>query len=266
MVGVSTGLAVGEGASPLAVVTLRTLGTLAVLTPYLALIGLSFALPRRDALLALAIGLPLSLNNYLINAAFAELPVPLVVLTFYLWPALASSVTWALGHERFSWRGAAGLVLAFAGVGMALNVDLTAAQTYGAGLALAAAMMWSLVFLLTGRFFRGRDTRMPTFYMIVTAAVVFIAACIVSGGAVLPRGGAGWTGVAGTIVFYSVAMIAIFPLSARAGGNRTAFFLNFEPVAAVLFSALLLGQTLAPVQLAGAALVVCALFLFRPPS
>jgi len=34
----------------------------------------------------------------------------------------------------------------------------------------------------------------------------------------------------------------------------------------VLLSALMLGQTLAPVQLAGAALVILALFLFRPPA
>ena len=35
-------------------------------------------------------------------------------------------------------------------------------------------------------------------------------------------------------------------------------------VASVLLAAIILGQTLSPVQLAGAALVVAALFLFRP--
>ena len=41
--------------------------------------------------------------------------------------------------------------------------------------------------------------------------------------------------------------------------------MNFEPIAAVILAALILGQRLEPVQLAGGALVVGALFLFRPP-
>ena len=47
---------------------------------------------------------------------------------------------------------------------------------------------------------------------------------------------------------------------------RAGFYMNFEPVASVLLAALILGQVLAPIQLAGAALVVAALFLFRPPA
>jgi drug/metabolite transporter (DMT)-like permease len=49
------------------------------------------------------------------------------------------------------------------------------------------------------------------------------------------------------------------------GPVRTGFLMNFEPIATVLLSAVILGQYLAPIQLAGAALVVAALFLFRPP-
>jgi len=67
-------------------------------------------------------------------------------------------------------------------------------------------------------------------------------------------------------VFYAFAMIGLFVSSARYGALRSAFWLNFEPIASVLLAALILGQVLAPVQLAGAALVVAALFLFRPPA
>jgi drug/metabolite transporter (DMT)-like permease len=265
MVGVSTGLALQAGASPLAVVTLRTLGTLALLSTYFVAARVAFSIPARQVALALAIGVPLGLNNYLVNAAMAELPVPLVVLIFYLWPGLTATLSWVLRIEPFRWRGLAGLALAFAGVALALNVDFTAAQAKGVWFALGAAANWSVVFLLTGRFFRGRDTRAPTFYMMCAAATLFVAACLLGGHLAFPVTGAGWTGVVGTALFYSFAMIGIFTASARYGGMRTAFYLNFEPIAAVLLSALILGQTLAPIQLAGAALVVAALFLFRPP-
>ena len=265
MVGICTGLALEGGANPLAVVTLRSLGTVALFLFYFRIAGVSFRLTPRERVIAIAIGVPLCVNSYLINAAMAQIPVPLVVLIFYLWPAITSAASWLLGREAFRWRGLLGLALAFAGVGLALNVDFTAAQAQGVWLALGAAVNWSLVFLLTSHFFRGRDTRAPTFAMTVTAAVLFVAACALTRDVTLPATPAGWTGVAGTAVFYAVGMIGIFWATARLGLARTGFFMNFEPIASVLLAAPILGQTLAPVQLAGAALVVGALFLFRPP-
>lgn len=266
MVGVCTGLALEAGANPLATVTLRALGALALLAAWFAATGVALAIPRRHLLTALAIGLPLALNNYLINAAFAELPVPLVVLLFYLWPCFTAAASWVLGIEPFRWRGFAGLALAFAGIAMALDVDFTASQAYGVWLAVGAAATWTVVFLLTGHFFRGRDTRAPTFYMTCTSAALFSLVCIVTGDVELPQSAGGWGGIVGTVLFYAFAMIGLFVSSARYGAMRSAFWLNFEPIASVLLAALILQQMLAPIQLAGVTLVVAALFLFRPRS
>src|SRR5437763_758383 len=79
----------------------------------------------------------------------------------------------------------------------------------------------------------------------------------------LPRRASGWAGVLGVPFFYAFAMIGLFWASARLGAVRTGFFMNFEPIAAILLAALILDQVLAPVQLAGAALVIAALYLFR---
>lgn len=265
MVGVCTALAFGAGSTPLTVVTVRTLGTLAILLAWFRFAGVSLAVPARERALALAIGLPLCVNNYFLNAAIALIPVPLVTLIFYLWPALTVAASWALGKERFRWRTAAGLALAFAGLALALDVDFSAAQSAGVVYALIAAVAWTATFMLTGHFFRGRDTRPATFYMVLTAGVVFVGACLATRAVSLPQGALGWSALAGTALFYAFAMIGLFVATARLGPARTGFFMNFEPVAALLLAALILGQTLAPVQLAGAALVVGALFLFRPP-
>lgn len=266
MVGICTVFALEDGANPLALVTLRSVGTMALMIAWFRLAGVRFDLPRREVAIALAIGLPLCANNYLINLAIAEIPVPLVVLIFYLWPAITSAISWLLGRSPFRWAGVAGLLLAFAGVALALNVDFTAAQARGVWYALVSACLWSVTFLLMSHFFHGRDTLQPTFWMTVTATVVFVTACAAGGRTALPAGTIGWIGVAGTVVFYAVSLIGLFWASARVGPVRTGFVMNFEPVASVLLAAALLGQTLAPVQLAGAALVVAALFLFRPPS
>ena len=266
MTGVCTALAIGGGSNPLTVVTARTIVTVLLLAAWFRFAGIALAMPRRDVALALLIAIPLSMNNYLLNAAFAEIPVPLAVLIFYLWPAITTAASWALGRERFRWRTAAGLAAAFAGVALALDVEFTAAQTRGVWYALGASLTWSLCFLLTGHFFHGRDTRPPTLYMTLTALAFFVAACVITGNVRLPQTPAGWSGMASVGFFYAFALIGLFAATARIGPTRAGFYMNFEPIAALLLAALILGQTLAPIQLAGAALVICALFVFRPPA
>jgi drug/metabolite transporter (DMT)-like permease len=99
--------------------------------------------------------------------------------------------------------------------------------------------------------------------MTLAVLAAFAAACLVTGSARLPATPPGWLGLAGVGFFYAIALIGVFTATARMGPMRVGFYMNFEPVAAVVLAALILGQTLAPVQLAGAALVICALFLFR---
>jgi drug/metabolite transporter (DMT)-like permease len=265
MVGICTGLALGSGSNPLTVVTVRSIGAIVLLLGYLRLAGVRIALSPRDRALALAIGLLLALNNWLINAAMADIPVPLAVLLFYLWPAITSAAAWLLGRERFRGRTLTGLALAFAGIALALNVEFSAAQLRGVLYALGSAFTWSAVFLLVDHHFRGRDMRQVTLYMMYTAAVVFVALCVITREIVAPGTPAGWAGIAGVPFFYAFGLIGLFVVTAALGPGRTGFYMNFEPIAAVALAAPILGQKLAPVQLAGAALVVAALCLFRPP-
>lgn len=266
MTGICTALALEGGSNPLTVITVRTLAAIGLLLAWLFHQRIRLRIPGKDTVIALLIGLPLCINNYALNAAIDELPVPLVVLIFYTWPGITAAGSWLLGKEPFRWRTAAALALAFAGVALALNVELSAAQAKGVWLALGAALMWSATFLLTGHHFRGRDTRVPTLYMMLTALAVFLTACLVTRDVAWPATAAGWSGMGGVGAFYAFALIGLFLASVRIGATRAGFYMNFEPIASVLLAALILGQRLAPVQLAGAALVIAALFLFRPPA
>ena len=266
MVGICTALALQSGANPLTVVTIRTLGTATLMFGFFFLSKVVLSMGRRDRLIAIALGIPLSINNFLINSAIAEIPVPLVVLIFYLWPALTGATSWLLRKEPFRWRGLAGLLLAFSGVALALDVHFESGQAKGVWFAVGAAVNWTIVFMLTSHFFQGRDTRAPTLTMILTAAVIFVAACLITGNVQQPMTTLGWSAALGTAAFYAFGMIGIFAATVRIGPSRTGFYMNFEPIAAVLLAALILGQTHAPIQLVGAALVISALFLFRPPA
>jgi drug/metabolite transporter (DMT)-like permease len=263
MVGISTALALQAGATPLTVVTVRTAETVLILLVGFRYAGVRLGASAPDLLRAAAVALPLAVNNYMLNVALGLIPVPLAVLIFYLWPAIATVASWALGRDRFRARSALGLAAAFAGVALALDVEFTAAQGKGVALAAGAAVTWSIAFILMGQFFQGRDTRPATFHATAMALAGFAAACAITGDVALPRGAPGWAGLAAVGFFYSFALIGLFAATARIGPMRAGFYMNFEPVASVLLAALILGQKLAPVQLAGAALVIGALFLFR---
>jgi len=266
MVGVCTAAALIHGANALTVVTFRALGMVAIFLAWFGISRVRLSLAPRERGIAVGIGVLLSLNNYALNTAIELIPLPLAILVFYLWPAVTTAASWALGRERFNGRGLAGLVLAFLGVALTLNVELGAAQARGVALAAFSAFAWSAVFLLTDHFFRGRDTRPVNLWMIGTAAVLFSAALAITGDLALPQGAAGWSGFAGVPFFYAFGVIGLFAATSQLGPAKVGFYMNFEPIASVMLAALLLGQKLAPVQLAGAALVIAALFLFRPPA
>jgi len=264
MVGVCTGLALGGGGGVITFLTIRTLGVVAVLAIYLRIVGVAITLPARDRGIAVGIGLIQCLNAYLIAAAMVEIPVPLAVLIFYLWPAITSAASWMLGKEPFRWRMLFGLAAAFVGVALALNVEFTSAQTKGVAFAFASAFTWSLIFMLTGHFFHGRDTRPLTFHMMAVVGAVFLILCLVSREFVLPSTTAGLVGVGAAPFLFAYAMIGLLAATGSLGPSRSGFYMNAEPVASVLLSAAILDQQLAPIQLAGAALVITALFVFRP--
>jgi drug/metabolite transporter (DMT)-like permease len=220
---------------------------------------------RRDFGIVALIAIPMTANNYLLNAAFGEIPVPLAVLIFYLWPALTTVAGWLMGRERFRWRTAAGLALAFVGVALALNVEFTAAQAKGVGYALGASVTWSLCVISIGQFFRGRDASVPSFYIMLNALLFFVIALAITGDVRLPHNLSGRIGMSSMGFLYAFSLIGVFAATVRMGAARAGFYMNFEPISTVILAALILGQTLAPIQLLGAALVISALFLFRPP-
>lgn len=50
------------------------------------------------------------------------------------------------------------------------------------------------------------------------------------------------------------------------GAMKTCFNLNFDPVATIVLAALVLGQNITPIRLAGAVLVIVAICIFRTPA
>lgn len=263
-VGVFTAMSFDGHTTPLTVIAVRSIAVALLLGVYLSAVRTKLRLAPAELGKAVLLGLVLAVNNYSLTAAIERIPVPLAVMLFYVWPGLTAIASTLLGQDRASGRTFVGLALSFIGIALALRVKFTDAEWTGVLLALLSSLSWTAMMLLASRFLHARDSRPYTFWMTVTTGVLFIALCAITGDFSLPAAGRAWFALVALPFVYVFALIGFYAANGALGPVKTGFFMNFEPIASVLMAGVLLGQALAPIQLAGAALVVGALFLYRP--
>lgn len=265
LVSICARLAYDAGSNALTIVTMRTLFAGVLLVVLLNSRGVAWKLPRRERNWALALGAVLALGTFLLNKAIQEIPVTIAILIFYTYPPLTSVLSWVTGTERFSLRVLLTVVLAFVGLAFALQVKGGALDPVGLAYAVGASVTWGVLMHMTGRHFRGGDSRPRTLHMMLSSAMLFIVACAVTGEVALPTTPTGWLGFAGVPFTYSIAIIGTMAAVSAIGAMKTSIYMNFEPIATIVLSALVLEQYMTPLQLFGALLVVIALSVFKLP-
>jgi drug/metabolite transporter (DMT)-like permease len=95
-----------------------------------------------------------------------------------------------------------------------------------------------------------------TFITLGTVTLLTSLLAFFSGGWSLPQSSTGWWGLAGLTFLYGTAFTLMFSLLPRLGVVGNSAIMNIEPVFALVLAWLLLGQAIAPVQVAGALIVV----------
>lgn len=266
MVSICARIAYDAGSNALTVITLRIVLLVPVLWLFLKARRASWRLPSSVRNRALALGALLALSTLALNKALEIIPVAIAILIYYTYPLLTSIASWVTGAERFSARVAIALTLAFSGIALTLHVKDESLDITGLTYAIAASGGWGLLMYLTGRSFHGGDSRPRTLHMMLSAAVLLIATCALTGDVSVPAALRGWIGFAAVPFLYGVAIVGTMAAVGAIGAVKTSFYMNFEPVATIFFSALILDQHMSPIQLAGAALVIVALLIFKAPT
>jgi len=256
-----------HGAGVFTAVVFRSVGTaLAVLCLLLAL-RVPLALPPPTAARALAIGIVVAVQSYCIYSAVSRLPVALALLTFNTYPLLFALMAWAGGLGRPSLRAFLAMLTALFGLALALDVARTGAGLaerwgeIGPGVAYAAgaSLSFAVVLFLNARWLQGVDGRVRSLLAMASCGAAALAGAAATGTLVLPADGTGWLGLALLTVFYGSAITALFVVQPHLRPASDIGVLNFEPVALMFLAWAILGQSLGPVQIAGALVVVAAI-------
>jgi drug/metabolite transporter (DMT)-like permease len=265
---VAARIALDHGVDVATAVAVRSLATAAVVAVLLSLDRVSLQLSPRHWRVMPVIGLLVSIQSICLYSSVARIPVGLSLLafnTYPLWTALAAWVIYRQAPER-----AVLISMPFILVGLALALDVSGAASglsaqahwggIGAGVAfaIAAGATFGLVLALTQHEVADLDGRYRTAITMSIVGVLALAGALVGSGLHWPNAPAGWWGLAALSVLYGTAFTLLFILLPKLGVVGNSPILNVEPVAALLMAWLILGQTIAPIQVVGALLVVGA--------
>jgi drug/metabolite transporter (DMT)-like permease len=255
----SANVAYHGGSNPLTVAGTRFLLPTAVLIVWLRMSGTPLALPVRDAVIAVVLGIITAFYTWAFLRSFNSIPFALAVLIFYLFPLMAALIVVGLGWQKLRWRTVAAIVVALFGLALALDLRGGHLQTEGVVLAFVSAAGLAVVVAVSSRMFGKGDARPLTLYMAAAAAIALLVVCVASGAFAWPHTSSGWIGFVIAGVLYAFAMIAFFIAISMIGPVRASLLSYADAVISAIIGVVVLGQALTLLQAAGIALVILAL-------
>jgi drug/metabolite transporter (DMT)-like permease len=206
--------------------------------------------------LAVAFFMLLLSGGYLTAAAF--IPVGLAVILLYTAPFFVALLTVLMGRDRLTIVKAATMVLAFAGVAMAVGADFSHLDPRGILAGLAAALGLVLMIAVAGSWMRRYDPLTLNMLACLLLLLPIAAYLAGTGRFALPATESGWIGLAGATLCYLFGNLCWVLAMRLVAPIRMAVIMNLEMPISIAIGALFLGERLSLLQLAGAALVIAA--------
>jgi drug/metabolite transporter (DMT)-like permease len=221
-------------------------------------------------LVATAAGFVLNLSLFV---AFDRIPVALALLGFYTYPVMVAVAGVILHGDPLGGTRLAALVLAMGGMVLVVAGQLDPAagvslDAFGFLLALVAAASQTVFVLIGRRGYRSVPTEHASMVVIGGGALAYLVLVVGTGSVAALAVPLESGDVLALVVFAGVVAAGLasflFITGIRlVGPVRTGILSLFEPVVGVVLAAVVLGETLRPVQLVGGALVLAAVALLQ---
>lgn len=265
---VAARLAFNDGLSVATAVTVRSVVTALVVGALLLIYRVPLALTPRQRKALPAIGLLIAIQSLCLYSAVARLPVALALLVFNSFPL--TTALWA--RLLYQHRPERALLIAMPVIlcGLVLALDVLGAASglgaagqwrqigVGVGFALGASFAFGLALVLTQHEAGGLDGRLRTFATMAIVGVLAATGALATGGFAWPSAPVGWWGLALLTLLYGTGITLLFTVLPKLGVVGNSAIMNVEPVFALVLAWIVLGQSIAPVQVLGALLVVGA--------
>ncbi len=222
-------------------------------------LGKSFRIQFGETRRIAALGLLSGLVAVCYLSSLAYVPVAMAVTVFYTFPLMLIVIAPFTGGGRITgWRMTA-FAIAFLGIVIAVGPSFQGLDGRGLGLAFVAAIASAGMFLLTSGLKQDRFTLL--FWTQAAACLVLLPAAWLAGPPTLATIGGVWGAVLLSALGFYVGFICQFAAASHLRPATIGLLFLIEPVVAILSAALVLGETLQPLQYLGIALVIGGLAL-----
>ncbi len=253
-------LAYNAGAEPITVLFLRF--TIAAVVMNLIMILRRTAYPRGLVLLELillgAIAYVGESLAYFLALKMAS--AGLVALLLYIYPALVTALSAVFLKEHLTRVKIVALFIALSGTALTLRIS-GGGSLMGILLGIAAAVDYAIYILLGSRIVRRSGSMASTTVIITSTAGVYVGIVAIHG-TTYPTTSTGWIAIIAIALISTVlAFVTFFAGLKRIGPTTTSTLSTFEPIVAVVLAAIVLGETISPIQILGGILILAAVVL-----
>lgn len=181
----------------------------------------------------------------------------LVALLLYLYPAIVTLLSALLWRRRIGKGRGWAVAGALAGTALTVGGDLDS-QSLGIVLGIGAALIYS-AYILAGEGVMRRVAPLPAATVVMLAAAAVYGAAAGREGLFLPASLVGWSAVLAIAVFSTLlAILGFFKGMEKLGAADASALSTLEPLITLALAALVLGEAVSGLQLAGGALILAA--------
>ena len=258
---VMTPLVYSAGANPSTVLMLRGLVTFLFIGTILIFRGKLSFLPMKDEINCLISGLLFLMAGFGLLNALQIAPVSIVVLILYLFPLLTTIFDAVVRRVLPSKLTVLFLLIALAGLALALDAGWANISAEGMVLAFMAAVGASSTMVWNNHKLADLDPEQITLRMFAVSFVTFGIMVWSNGSFAIPTTNLGMAYLAILLLCFAFAFFAMFRGNQMVGSVNASMMMNLEPIASIFLSVLVLSEVLTAKAVFGTALVLSAVIL-----
>jgi drug/metabolite transporter (DMT)-like permease len=203
-----------------------------------------------------------AISSYCYMTAVRYGSVAVASLTFFTFPLLVGPLSHMLGLELLTRRKALAIIIAFAGLCLVLGGDLNL-DWRGVALAFIAGVMVGGSFIVSRPLTRDLPALTIAGFATGLPCLIYLAVGLAGTELIFPETLKGTIGVVGNALCYAIGLACLYGSIARLGALRTAVMMNVEPLISVAAAFFVLGQSIGPLQMAGALIVVLGILVMN---
>ncbi len=258
-------LAFEGGTDPFTLVLFRYLVGAVILLPLAGRQRLAGAFRTAGVPITLLLGVTITLAAVSYMSSVLFVPVGVAVIVFYLYPIMVAVLARIVDGSTLTRARIIALGGAVVGVALTASNDVGGLDWRGVALAALGAASLATYIVAGARLVRRVGTIAFT-ALSFTTATIMLSLIAIAVGISMPAGVTGWVGLWGATFAHIAAALLFFKAITLIEPAPASIIANVEPVWAIVFAWMLLGEMLGPLQAAGGMLVIAAVVLASLPA